>query len=91
MFCVLEWLLHTICKRMRVGHFAMWSRCRMCRFISGSSCTLRRQFLDSLSVPSSNLIMLNRHLRLPVFYSLQSPHRKTLSLLLWASLEQCHL
>lgn len=73
---------------MCVGHFAMWSRCRTCRFISGSSCTLRRQFLDWLSVPSSNLVMLNRHLRLPVFYSLQLPHRKALSLLLYVSLEQ---
>lgn len=93
-FGVLKWLLGRICKRvcvhvcMCVGHFAMWSRCRTCRFISGSSCTLRRQFLDWLSVPSSNLVMLNRHLRLPVFYSLQLPHRKTLSLLLYVSLEQ---
>ncbi len=80
-FCVLKWLqdgpkmsskVHAcVC----VGQFAMWSRCRTRRFISGSSCTLRRKFLywlsDWLSVPSSNLVMLNWHLRLPVFYSQQ--------------------
>ncbi len=77
-----------VCVCMNVGQFAMWSRCRTRCFISGSSCTLRRQFLDWLSVPSSNLVVLNRHLRLPVFYSLQLPHRKALWLLLWVSLEQ---